>query len=57
MKRYRVRYFGSADWTYIEVRGELAAGVAALIEHSFWSWSGTLHAQEYAGGKWENLEL
>lgn len=56
MKRFRVRRYGSDEWTYIEVRGPLLS-VASIIETSFWSWSGTLHVQEELDGKWENLEL
>lgn len=57
MKRYRVRQYGAEVWTYIDITGDLASGVAAIMESSFWSWSGRLHVQEQLAGKWENLEL
>lgn len=55
MKRFRVRQFGQEGWTYIDIKGELAAGMSSIFEAALWSWSGKLHVQEHIEGKWEDL--
>jgi hypothetical protein len=57
MKRFRIRQWGGSDWTYVEIRGDMAAGIGSIIETSFWSWSGRLHVQEEIDNSWEDLDL
>lgn len=56
MKRFRVRQYGAAEWTYITITGDLASGIHAIIETAFWSWTGRLHVQEEVDGKWTEIE-
>lgn len=48
---FRFREWGSSDWTYISVDGELDEQAASIIGSAF----GRFHCQQFADGKWENL--
>jgi hypothetical protein len=55
MKRFRVRQWGQDDWTYIEIRGELAEGMHNILAFALDGWTSKLHIQEDTEGRWENL--
>lgn len=49
--KFRFREWGSADWTYIDISGELEDRAASVLGSAL----GIYHVQFLDNGKWENL--
>ena len=56
MRRFRVRRFGSEDWSILEVRGDTVEEVGPILETALKQWSAVYHVQEWNGSKWEDCE-
>lgn len=55
MRRFRVRQYGQEGWTFIDIKGDLAAGVHNIVARALESWCGNLNIQELVDGEWEDL--